>query len=58
MLVYGRNVAKEVLQNPEYDAPTFWINPDIKNLEDFTVDDFRLDNYKSTKYEGKIPVAV
>ena len=58
--IYDRHIdaIKEVLQNPEYDAPTFWINPDIKNLEDFTIDDFRLDNYKSTKYEGKIPVAV
>ena len=58
--IYDRHIdaIKEVLQNPEYDAPTFWINPNIKNLEDFTIDDFRLDNYKSTKYEGKIPVAV
>jgi thymidylate synthase len=49
---------KEVLANPEYEAPTLWINPEIKNLEDFTVEDFKLINYKSTKYSGKIPVAI
>ena len=26
--------------------------------KDFTVDDFKLIDYKSTKYAGKIPVAV
>ena len=49
---------QEVLNNPEYDAPTLWINPEVKNLEDFTIDDFKLIDYQSTKYEGKIPVAV
>ena len=49
---------KEALQNPEYPAPKLWINPEVKNLEDFTVDDFKLIDYQSTKYNGKIPVAV
>jgi thymidylate synthase len=49
---------QEVLNNPEYDAPTFWINPEVKDFYDFTVDDFKLIDYKSTKYAGKIPVAV
>jgi thymidylate synthase len=58
--IYDRHVEimKEVLNNPEYEAPTLWINPDVKNLEDFTIDDFKLIDYKSTKYNGKIPVAV
>lgn len=58
--IYDRHIEimKEVLNNPEYDAPTLWINPEVKNLEDFTVDDFKLIDYKSTKYQGKIPVAV
>ena len=34
------------------------INPEIKDFYDFTVDDFKLIDYKSTKYAGKIPVAV
>ena len=58
--IYDRHIPimQEVLNNPEYDAPEFWINPEVKNFYDFTVDDFKLINYKSTKYTGKIPVAV
>jgi thymidylate synthase len=58
--IYDRHIdiMKEVLNNPEFPAPELWINPEVKNLEDFTVDDFKLINYQSTKYQGKIPVAV
>ena len=58
--IYDRHIeaCKKILENPEYDAPTLWINPNVKNLEDFTVDDFKLIDYKSTKLEEKIPVAV
>jgi thymidylate synthase len=58
--IYDRHIPimQEVLNNPEYDAPTFWINPEVKDFYDFTVDDFKLIDYKSTKYAGKIPVAV
>lgn len=58
--IYDRHIPimQEVLNNPEYEAPEFWINPEVKNFYDFTVDDFKLINYKSTKYQGKIPVAV
>ena len=53
-----QTLIQQVLKNQEYDAPEFWINPEVKNFYDFTVDDFKLINYKSTKYQGKIPVAV
>ena len=58
--IYDRHIPimQEVLNNPEYDAPKFWINPEVKDFYDFTVDDFKLIDYKSTKYAGKIPVAV
>lgn len=58
--IYDRHISimQEVLSNPEYEAPKFWINPEVKNFYDFTVDDFKLIDYKSTKYSGKIPVAV
>lgn len=32
--------------NEAYDAPEFWINPEIKNFYDFTPDDFKLIDYK------------
>ena len=50
--IYDRHVpiVKKILQNPKYPAPKFWINPEVKNFYDFTVDDFKL--------EDKIEVAV
>lgn len=58
--IYDRHIdaCKEVLNNPEYDAPIFWLNPEVKHFNDFTIDDFKLIDYKSTKYEGKIEVAI
>lgn len=58
--IYDRHVPiiKEILNNPEYTAPQLWINPDVKDFYDFTIDDFKLIDYKATKYTGKIDVAV
>lgn len=58
--IYDRHIddVRESLNNPEYPAPTLWINPAVKELKDFTVDDFKLINYQSTKLNKKIPVAV
>lgn len=39
------------LSNPTYDAPKLWINPEVKDFYDFTVDDFKLIDYKNA---GKI----
>lgn len=58
--IYDRHIpiVKKILENPKYPAPKFWINPEVKNFYDFTVDDFRLDGYEYTKLEDKIEVAV
>ena len=58
--IYDRHVpiVKKILQNPKYPAPKFWINPEIKNFYDFTVDDFKLEGYEYNKLEDKIEVAV
>lgn len=34
------------LSRKPYHLPTLWLNPDIKNINDFTMDDIRLFNYK------------
>ena len=58
--IYDRHVriVEEILKNPEYEAPKFIINNDIKNFYDFTADDFKLENYVANKFDHKIEVAV
>jgi len=58
--IYDRHkeVIEEILTNQEQEQPKFWINPEVKNFYDFTVDDFKLIDYKYTKLKTKIPVAV
>lgn len=58
--IYDRHIPiiKEMIKNPQYAAPKFTMNPDIKNFYDFTVDDFQLDGYKFTKMTSKIEVAI
>lgn len=57
--IYDRHVelVKEVLENPEYPAPTLWVNPDVKDFYSFTEDDFKLIDYQATKLSTKFEVA-
>ena len=57
--IYDRHVeaVKEVMENPEYEAPKLWINPEVKDFYAFTEDDFKLENYQSTKLSTKFEVA-
>lgn len=57
--IYDRHVdaVKEVMNNPEYPAPKFWINPNVKDFYDFTEEDFELVDYQSTKLTTKFQVA-
>lgn len=58
--IYDRHIpiVEEILNNPQYPAPTFEMNKDVKNFYDFTVDDFELENYQYTKLDKKIEVAI
>ena len=58
--IYDRHVpiVKKILTNEQFPAPKFWINPEVKNFYDFTVNDFKLEGYEFTKLEDKIEVAV
>ncbi len=58
--IYDRHIpiVEEVLKNPQYEAPKFWINPEIKNFYDFKVEDFKLTDYKFTPLNKKIEVAI
>lgn len=57
--IYDRHIPiiKELITRETYDAPTFYMNPDVKDFYAFTVDDFRLDNYV-TGPQVEIPIAV
>ena len=58
--IYDRHipVVKQMLENPEYPAPKLWINPEVKDFYDFTVDDFKLEGYEATPLKEKLEVAV
>ena len=56
-------IIRESYMNPKfYDLPhpnpKFWINPDIHNFYDFTVNDFKLIDYEYEPFDYKIPVAI
>lgn len=57
--IYDRHIdaVKEVMENTEYPAPKFWINPEVKDFYAFTENDFKLENYQSTKLSSKFEVA-
>lgn len=38
--------AKEQLSREPYPLPTLWLNPDIKSIDDFTMNDIKLIDYK------------
>ncbi len=58
--IYDRHIPiiKELIQRPTYEAPEFWMNPEIKDFYQFTAADFELRNYKYGPKVENIPVAV
>lgn len=58
--IYDRHIPiiRELINRPALEAPSFWINPDIKDFYDFTLEDVRLDHYVTGPKIEKIPVAV
>lgn len=57
--IYDRHVdlVKELISRPTYDAPKFWLNPDVKDFYDFTKDDVKVEGYQFGE-QISIPVAV
>lgn len=47
--IYNDHVdqVKEQLSREEYPLPTLWLNPDVKNIDKFTMDDVQLIDYQS-----------
>ena len=58
--IYDRHVPalQTMFKNEQFEAPKLIINKEVKNFYDFTVDDFKLVDYKSTPLQEKLEVAI
>lgn len=58
--IYDRHIplVEELIARPQYPAPKFKMNPDIRNFYDFTVGDFIVEDYQAGPQIKGIPVAV
>ena len=58
--IYDRHVdiVRELIRRPQYPAPKFSLNPDIKDFYDFTVDDILIEDYQAGPQVKNIPVAI
>jgi thymidylate synthase len=47
--IYANHIdqVNEQLSREEYPLPSLWLNPDVKNIDDFNMPDIILENYKS-----------
>ena len=58
--IYDRHIplVKELIDREQHPAPTFWLNPKVKDFYDFTPEDVKLENYVTGEQMNNIPVAV
>lgn len=58
--IYDRHIPiiEEMIKRPTFDAPKFWLNPDIKDFYQFTRQDVALENYITGPQIENIPIAV
>ena len=58
--IYDRHVplVEKMLKNPQFNAPVFVMDKSITNFYDFTVDSFRMENYRYNDFTDPIPVAI
>ncbi len=58
--IYDRHVpmVQELITRTPYPAPKVWLNPEIKDFYQFTVDDLHVENYVTGPQIKNIPIAV
>ena len=58
--IYDRHVdiVREMIERPQYPAPIFRLNPEIKNFYEFTTKDITIENYRKNPQIKDIPVAI
>lgn len=57
--IYDRHVplVEELISRPTFEAPKFWLNPEVKDFYEFTKDDVKLEGYQFGE-QIEIPVAI
>ena len=58
--IYDRHIpiVKELITRPTHPAPKFYMTPDVKDFYDFTLDDFRIEDYETGPQIKNIPIAI
>lgn len=58
--IYDRHIpiVEQIIKNPQYAAPKFIMDKSITDFYDFTKNSFKLEDYKYTDLNVKIPVAI
>ncbi len=58
--IYDRHIPiiETLLEREGFDLPKLWIDPEVDNFYDFTVDSFRLEGYEHGEPVGRFPVAI
>ncbi|MDO4869509.1 MAG: thymidylate synthase [Bacillota bacterium] len=58
--IYDRHVdiVREMIQRPQYPAPKFTLNPDVKDFYDFKLSDIKIEDYKTNPQIKNIPIAI
>src|SRR5699024_6711493 len=57
--IYDRHLelVEKQVNGKAYPAPELWINPEVKDFYDFTIDDFKMIGYKhSGKFEYEVAI--
>lgn len=58
--IYDRHVdiVREMIERPQYPAPVFRLNPEVKDFYEFTTKDITIENYRKNPQIKDIPVAI
>lgn len=58
--IYDRHIPiiRELIARPQFPAPKFELNPEIKDFYDFTVNDIRVMEYQKNEQIKNIPIAI
>lgn len=59
--IYDRHmdIVKSIVEEDHSkEGPSLWVNPEVKELKDFTINDFRLEGYNPSDKKYDIPIAL